>query len=38
MPGPFSRTAMNFNAGCKTAVCNIVIATVVMFTFFVSDS
>ena len=30
--GPFSRTAVNFNAGCKTAVSNIVIATAVMIT------
>ncbi|KAB2599681.1 sulfate transporter 3.1-like [Pyrus ussuriensis x Pyrus communis] len=30
--GPFSRTAVNFNAGCKTAVSNIVMATAVMFT------
>lgn len=32
MTGPFSRTAVNFNAGCKTAVSNIVMATTVMFT------
>ncbi|KAL0457162.1 UNVERIFIED_CONTAM: Sulfate transporter 3.1 [Sesamum latifolium] len=30
--GPFSRTAVNFNAGCKTAVSNIVMATAVMLT------
>ncbi|KAJ6719127.1 hypothetical protein OIU79_006900 [Salix purpurea] len=30
--GPFSRTAVNFNAGCKTAVSNIVMATAVMTT------
>ncbi|KAF7150332.1 hypothetical protein RHSIM_Rhsim02G0028300 [Rhododendron simsii] len=30
--GPFSRTAVNFNAGCKTAVSNIVMAMAVMFT------
>lgn len=30
--GPFSRTAVNFNAGCKSAVSNIVMATAVMFT------
>ena len=30
--GPFSRTAVNFNAGCKTAVSNIVMATAVMMT------
>uniref|UniRef100_A0A5B6Z6D9 Putative sulfate transporter 3.1-like n=1 Tax=Davidia involucrata TaxID=16924 RepID=A0A5B6Z6D9_DAVIN len=30
--GPFSRTAVNFNAGCKTAVANIVMATAVMIT------
>ncbi|XP_010256149.1 PREDICTED: sulfate transporter 3.1-like isoform X2 [Nelumbo nucifera] len=30
--GPFSRSAVNFNAGCKTAVSNIVMATAVMIT------
>ncbi|KAK4357137.1 hypothetical protein RND71_022747 [Anisodus tanguticus] len=30
--GPFSRTAVNYNAGCKTAVSNIVMATAVMIT------
>lgn len=30
--GPFSRTAVNFNAGCKTAVSNIVMSTAVMIT------
>ncbi|KAL8252984.1 hypothetical protein R6Q59_036677 [Mikania micrantha] len=30
--GPFSRSAVNFNAGCKTAVSNIVMAVAVMFT------
>ncbi|XP_059318044.1 sulfate transporter 3.1-like [Lycium ferocissimum] len=30
--GPFSRTAVNFNAGCKTTVSNIVMATAVMIT------
>ncbi|XP_055811913.1 sulfate transporter 3.1-like [Solanum dulcamara] len=30
--GPFSRTAVNFNAGCKTAVSNIVMAIAVMIT------
>ncbi|GMP56340.1 hypothetical protein CsSME_00020872 [Camellia sinensis var. sinensis] len=30
--GPFSRTAVNFNAGGKTAVSNIVMATAVMIT------
>ena len=30
--GPFSRTAVNFNAGCKSAVSNIVMAIAVMFT------
>ncbi|RVW55749.1 Sulfate transporter 3.1 [Vitis vinifera] len=30
--GPFSRTAVNFNAGCKSAVSNIVMATAVMIT------
>ncbi|KAI3749417.1 hypothetical protein L2E82_20029 [Cichorium intybus] len=30
--GPFSRSAVNFNAGCKTAMSNIVMAIAVMFT------
>ncbi|KAI3819356.1 hypothetical protein L1987_13185 [Smallanthus sonchifolius] len=30
--GPFSRSAVNFNAGCKTTVSNIVMAITVMFT------
>ncbi|KAL2507757.1 Sulfate transporter 3.1 [Forsythia ovata] len=30
--GPFSRSAVNFNAGCKTAVSNIVMAFAVMIT------
>ncbi|KAK9007187.1 hypothetical protein V6N11_051017 [Hibiscus sabdariffa] len=30
--GPFSRTAVNFNAGSQSAVSNIVMATAVMFT------
>ncbi|XP_011079899.1 sulfate transporter 3.1 [Sesamum indicum] len=30
--GPFSRSAVNFNAGCKTAVSNIVMALSVMIT------
>ncbi|CAH9104139.1 unnamed protein product [Cuscuta europaea] len=30
--GPFSRTAVNFNAGCKTSVSNIVMAIAVMIT------
>ncbi|CAI9118397.1 OLC1v1019962C1 [Oldenlandia corymbosa var. corymbosa] len=30
--GPFSRSAVNFNAGCKTAVSNIVMAAAVMIT------
>ncbi len=30
--GPFSRSAVNFNAGCKTAMSNIVMAVAVMFT------
>ncbi|XP_042016543.1 sulfate transporter 3.1-like [Salvia splendens] len=30
--GPFSRSAVNFNAGCKTAVSNIVMAIAVMAT------
>ncbi|XP_031500110.1 sulfate transporter 3.1-like isoform X1 [Nymphaea colorata] len=29
---PFSRSAVNFNAGCKTATSNIVMATAVMVT------
>ncbi|XP_030946151.1 sulfate transporter 3.1-like [Quercus lobata] len=30
--GPFSRSAVNYNAGCKTAVSNIVMAMTVMLT------
>ncbi|KAG7028882.1 Sulfate transporter 3.1 [Cucurbita argyrosperma subsp. argyrosperma] len=30
--GPFSRSAVNFNAGCKTAVSNIVMSIAVMIT------
>ncbi|XP_022959986.1 sulfate transporter 3.1-like [Cucurbita moschata] len=30
--GPFSRSAVNFNAGCKTAVSNVVMAIAVMLT------
>lgn len=30
--GPFSRSAVNFNAGCKTAVSNIVMSMAVMIT------
>ncbi|PIA45030.1 hypothetical protein AQUCO_01700526v1 [Aquilegia coerulea] len=30
--GPFSRSAVNFNSGCKTAVSNIVMALAVMIT------
>ncbi|KAE8671349.1 Sulfate transporter 3.1 [Hibiscus syriacus] len=30
--GPFSRSAVNFNAGCKTAMSNVIMATAVMFT------
>ncbi|KAL1547204.1 Sulfate transporter 3.1 [Salvia divinorum] len=30
--GPFSRSAVNFNAGCKTAVSNMVMAVAVMAT------
>ncbi|KAH6757379.1 hypothetical protein C2S51_038853 [Perilla frutescens var. frutescens] len=30
--GPFSRSAVNFNAGCKTAMSNIVMAIAVMAT------
>ncbi|CAN1291615.1 Sulfate transporter 3.1 [Linum perenne] len=33
--GPFSRSAVNFNAGCKTAVSNIVMALAVMLTLLV---
>ena len=32
MTGPFSRSAVNYNAGCKTAVSNIVMAIAVMMT------
>ncbi|KAJ8425872.1 hypothetical protein Cgig2_033145 [Carnegiea gigantea] len=30
--GPFSRSAVNYNAGCKTAVSNIVMSIAVMIT------
>lgn len=30
--GPFSRSAVNYNAGCKTAMSNIVMALAVMIT------
>ncbi|PKA48802.1 Sulfate transporter 3.1 [Apostasia shenzhenica] len=30
--GPFSRSAVNYNAGCKTAASNIVMSVAVMFT------
>ncbi|CAA0828078.1 Sulfate transporter 3.1 [Striga hermonthica] len=30
--GPFSRSAVNFNAGCKTAVSNIVMAIAIVIT------
>ncbi|KAJ8494125.1 hypothetical protein OPV22_015846 [Ensete ventricosum] len=30
--GPFSRSAVNYNAGCKTAVSNVVMAVAVMLT------
>ncbi|XP_021770306.1 sulfate transporter 3.1-like isoform X1 [Chenopodium quinoa] len=30
--GPFSRSAVNYNAGCKTAVSNIVMSVAVMIT------
>ncbi|KAL6516108.1 Sulfate transporter 3.1 [Orobanche gracilis] len=33
--GPFSRSAVNFNAGCKTAVSNVVMALGVMITLLV---
>lgn len=32
LTGPFSRSAVNYNAGCKTAVSNIVMAIAVMMT------
>lgn len=30
--GPFSRSAVNYNAGCKTAMSNVVMAIAVMIT------
>ncbi|WOL10940.1 sulfate transporter 3.1-like [Canna indica] len=30
--GPFSRSAVNYNAGCKTAISNVVMAVAVMIT------
>ncbi|KAB2050656.1 hypothetical protein ES319_A12G002700v1 [Gossypium barbadense] len=30
--GPFSRSAINFNAGCKTAMSNVIMAIAVMLT------
>ncbi|XP_021821889.1 sulfate transporter 3.1-like isoform X1 [Prunus avium] len=30
--GPFSKSAVNYNAGCKTAMSNVVMAIAVMFT------
>src|ERR1044072_5691104 len=30
--GPFSRSAVNYNAGCKTAASNIIMAIAVMLT------
>ncbi|TQD99273.1 hypothetical protein C1H46_015062 [Malus baccata] len=30
--GPFSRSAVNYNAGCKTAMSNVIMAIAVMFT------
>ncbi|KAJ0974092.1 hypothetical protein J5N97_016057 [Dioscorea zingiberensis] len=30
--GPFSRTAVNYNAGCKTAMSNVIMAIAVMIT------
>ncbi|KAK8654260.1 hypothetical protein V6N13_128231 [Hibiscus sabdariffa] len=30
--GPFSRSAVNFNAGCKTAMSNVIMAVAVMVT------
>jgi sulfate transporter 3 len=32
LSGPFSRSAVNYNAGCKTAVSNIVMSIAVMLT------
>ena len=32
MPGPFSRSAVNYNAGCKTAMSNVVMSLAVMLT------
>lgn len=33
--GPFSKTAVNFNAGCKTAMSNVVMALCMMLTLLV---
>ncbi|CAN6558439.1 unnamed protein product [Malus baccata var. baccata] len=30
--GPFSRSAVNYNAGCKTAMSNVIMAIAMMFT------
>ncbi|KAK8693926.1 hypothetical protein V6N13_071493 [Hibiscus sabdariffa] len=30
--GPFSRSAVNYNAGCKTAMSNVIMAIALMFT------
>lgn len=30
--GPFSKTAVNFNAGCKTQMSNVVMAIIMMLT------
>lgn len=30
--GPFSRSAVNYNAGCKTAMSNVIMSLAVMFT------
>ncbi|RRT55843.1 hypothetical protein BHM03_00039826, partial [Ensete ventricosum] len=32
VPGPFSRSAVNYNAGCKTAMSNVVMAVAVAIT------
>lgn len=32
MLGPFSRSAVNYNAGCKTAMSNVIMSLAVMFT------
>ena len=34
LAGPFSKTAVNFNAGCKTQFANIVMSICMMLTLF----